>query len=111
MDPTRSGHVLARHASIDEKTGQLNPDEDGEPRRLVISSDFYKVYESAGKKADGLLSLWCWAHVRRHPRDNTITGVADSDRHVGCRHVLSQDFRILTLYLCGYESAPGNSGR
>jgi transposase len=66
MDPTRSGRVLARHAGIDEKTGQLEPHEDGEPRRLVISSDFYKVYESAGKKADGLASLWCWAHVRRH---------------------------------------------
>jgi hypothetical protein len=24
------------------------------------------VYESAGKKADGLVSLYCWAHVRRH---------------------------------------------
>jgi hypothetical protein len=32
----------------------------------VISSDFYAVYQSAGKKADGLVSLWCWAHVRRH---------------------------------------------
>ena len=36
------------------------------PRRLVISSDFYKVYESAGKKADGLVNLYCWAHLRRH---------------------------------------------
>jgi hypothetical protein len=66
MDPTRSGHVLARHAGIDEKTGQLGPAGDGSARRLVISSDFYKVYESAGKKADGLVSLWCWAHARRH---------------------------------------------
>ena len=32
----------------------------------MISSDFYKVYESAGKKADGLVNLFCWAHVRRH---------------------------------------------
>ena len=66
MDPTRSGHVLARHAGIDEETGQLEPGEDGAARRLVISSDFYKVYESAGKKADGVVNLWCWAHVRRH---------------------------------------------
>ena len=66
MDPSRSGAVLARHAGIDEKTGQLTGDEDGGPRRLVISSDFYKVYESAGKKADGLVNLYCWAHVRRH---------------------------------------------
>ena len=40
MDPTRSGAVLARHAGINEDTGQLVPDEDGGPRRLVISSDF-----------------------------------------------------------------------
>jgi transposase len=66
MDPSRSGAVLARHAGIDEKTGQLTGDEDGGPRQLVISSDFYKVYESAGKKADGLVNLYCWAHLRRH---------------------------------------------
>ena len=66
MDPSRSGAVLARHIGIDGETGQLSADEDGGPRSLVISSDFYKVYESAGKKADGLVSLFCWAHVRRH---------------------------------------------
>jgi hypothetical protein len=66
MDPSRSGAVLARHAGIDEKTGQLTGDEDGGPRRLVISSDFYAVYSSAGAKADGLVNLFCWSHVRRH---------------------------------------------
>lgn len=66
MDPTRSGAVLARHAGIDEETGQLTAGEDAAPRRLVISSDFYAVYQSAGKKADGLVNLFCWAHVRRH---------------------------------------------
>jgi transposase len=66
MDPTRSGAVLARHAGINEDTGQLTADEDGGPRRLVISSDFYAVYQYAGKKADGLVNLFCWAHVRRH---------------------------------------------
>ena len=66
MDPSRSGAVLARHAGIDGDTGQLTADEDGGPRRLVISSDFYAVYQSAGKKADGLVNLFCWAHVRRH---------------------------------------------
>jgi transposase len=65
MDRTRSGAVLARHAGLDEQTGQLTDGEDG-PRRLVISSDFYKVYESAGKKADGLVNLYCRAHLRRH---------------------------------------------
>jgi transposase len=66
MVPSRSGEVLARHAGIDEETGQLAPDGDGGPRRLVISSDFYAVYQSAGKKADGLVNLYCWAHLRRH---------------------------------------------
>jgi hypothetical protein len=61
MDPTRSGAVLARHAGIDEETGQLTADEDGGLRRLVISSDFYAVYQSAGRKADGLVNLFCWA--------------------------------------------------
>ncbi len=65
MDPTRAGAVLARHAGIDTRTGQLSGHED-EPRRLVISSDFYAVYTSAGKKADGLVNLYCWAHVRRY---------------------------------------------
>jgi len=66
MDPSRSGSVLARHAGLDEETGQLLPHEDGGPRRLVISSDFYAVYQSAGRKADGLVNLFCAAHVRRH---------------------------------------------
>jgi transposase len=66
MDPSRSGAVLARHAGIDEKTGQLLPHEDGGPRRLVISSDFCAVCQSAGRKADGLVNLYCAAHVRRH---------------------------------------------
>jgi transposase len=66
MDPTRAATVLAGHAGIDESTGQLTPDPDGGPRRLVISSDFYAVYSSAGSKADGLVNLYCWAHVRRH---------------------------------------------
>jgi transposase len=65
MDPSRSGQVLARHAGLDGETGQLLPEEDGAPRRLVISSDFYAVYQSAGRKADGLVNLFCWAHVRR----------------------------------------------
>jgi len=40
MDPTRSGEVLARHAGLDEETGQLIPYQDGGPRRLVLSTDF-----------------------------------------------------------------------
>jgi len=66
MDPSRSGAVLARHAGLDAETGQLLPDEDGTPRSLVISSDFYAVYQSAGRKADGLVNLYCWSHLRRY---------------------------------------------
>ena len=66
MDPARSGEVLARHAGLDKDTGQLIPHEDGGPRRLVLSTDFYAVYESAGNKAGGLVNLYCLAHVRRH---------------------------------------------
>lgn len=66
MDPARAGSVLARHAGIDPDTGRLTPHEDGGPRRLVISSDFYTVYASAGRKTDGLTNLYCWAHIRRY---------------------------------------------
>ena len=53
MDPTRSGAVLARHAGIDEDTGQLAADEDGGPRRLVISSDFYASTSPPGRRPTG----------------------------------------------------------
>ena len=66
VHPSRSGAVLARHAGLDGETGQLLPDEDGGQRRLVISSDFYAVYQSADRKADSLVKLYCWAHLRRH---------------------------------------------
>ena len=32
----------------------------------MISSDFYAVYQAAGKKAEGLVNLYCAAHIRRH---------------------------------------------
>jgi hypothetical protein len=32
----------------------------------VVSSDFSTVYASAGRRADGLVTLSCCAHVRRH---------------------------------------------
>jgi transposase len=73
MDATRSGAVLARHAGIDRETGQLTADEDQGPRRLVISSDFYAVYQSAGKKAGGLVNLYCWAH---YPEGGIMPGTA-----------------------------------
>jgi transposase len=58
MDPTRAGSVLARHApGIDEDTGQLTAGGGGS-RQLMISSDFYSAYISAGKKPDGLVNLF-----------------------------------------------------
>ena len=81
MDPTRAGAVLARHAGIDEETGQLADGGNG-PRRLVISSDFYSVYTSAGKKADGLVNLFCWAqYAEPGIMRNGAAGVAG----VACR--------------------------
>ena len=66
MDPTRSGAVLARHVGIDQTTGQLvehpadvrGAGEEEGPRQLVVSSDFYSVYASAGRKACGLVNLY-----------------------------------------------------
>ena len=82
MDPSRAGTVLARHAGIDEDTGQLLPDADGGPRRLVISSDFYAVYQSAGRKADGLVNLFCWSqYAEPGIMRNGAAGVA----RVACR--------------------------
>jgi len=66
MDATRSSTVLADHVGLDPDTGQLSDTPGGAPRRLVLSSDFYTVYASAGRRADGLVNLYCWAHARRH---------------------------------------------
>jgi transposase len=65
-DPTRAGTVLAAHLGLDEDTGQLAGGDGEGPRRLVISSDFYSVYASAGRRVDGLTNLYCLAHLRRH---------------------------------------------
>jgi transposase len=121
MDPTRSGAVLARHVGIDRTTGQLveypNPvdiDIDGDvvdgdvvdgdvvdgdveqvgPRQLVISSDFYSVYTSAGSKASGLINLFCWAHVRRY---FVRAGDANPDQLAGWTAAWLE--RIKNLYL------------
>ena len=106
MDPTRSGAVLARHAGIDQTTGQLveHPDtgedagsdagaQEG-PRQLVVSSDFYSVYSSAGRKASGLVNLYCWAHVRRY---FVRAGDANPDQLAGWTAAWLE--RIKNLYL------------
>lgn len=60
MDPTRSAAPVEKHFGIDRAAGALS---DG--RRLVVSSDFYTVYQSLGR-VDGVDPLWCWAHIRRY---------------------------------------------
>ena len=106
MDPSRAGTVLARHAGIDEDTGQLTADDGDGPRRLVISSDFYAVYQSAGKKADGLVNLYCWA---QYAEPGIMRNGAARGGRVACRGGARADagrgkFRIIT-------GSPGRPGR
>ena len=34
-------------------------------RQVLLSSDFYTVYQSLGRP-EGVDNLWCWAHIRRY---------------------------------------------
>jgi len=60
IDPTRSTKVVADHLGIDVDAGSLEAG-----RRLLISSDFYTVYQSLAG-VEGLDPLWCWVHIRRY---------------------------------------------
>jgi len=60
IDPTRSTTPIADHLGIDVKAGSL-----AEGRHLLVSSDFYAVYQSLAG-VDGLDPLWCFAHIRRY---------------------------------------------
>jgi len=60
MDPSRSAEVAAGQLGIDREQSALEAG-----RRLVISSDFYKAYQSLAT-IDGVDPLWCWAHMRRY---------------------------------------------
>jgi transposase len=60
MDPTRSAAVLRRHLGLDREDTALPGG-----RRLLLSADFYTVYQALGR-VDGIDPLWCWAHVRRY---------------------------------------------
>jgi len=63
MDATRSNSVLDTQFAItaaDREAGTLP-----EGRRLVLSSDFFVVYQSLAR-LDGVEALWCWAHIRRY---------------------------------------------
>jgi transposase len=64
--PSRSLKVLTAQLGVvlDADTGAL-PDALPGGRRLLLSSDFYTVYQSMGRM-DGVDNLWCWAHIRRY---------------------------------------------
>ena len=63
MDPTRSNSVVDTHFGITEADREAGALPDG--RRLVVSSDFFVVYQSLAR-LDGVEALWCWAHIRRY---------------------------------------------
>jgi transposase len=58
--PSRSLKVLAEQLGIDTDAQALP-----EGRALLLSSDFYTVYQSLGR-IDGVDNLWCWSHIRRY---------------------------------------------
>jgi transposase len=64
--PSRSAKVLTEQLGIelDTDTGAL-PDALPGGRQVLLSSDFYAVYQSMGR-VEGIDTLWCWAHIRRY---------------------------------------------
>jgi transposase len=60
MDTSRSAGVAAAQLGIDREQTALEAG-----RRLVISSDFHKAYQSLAC-IDGVDPLWCRAHIRRY---------------------------------------------
>jgi transposase len=60
IEPSRSTKVLRDHLGIDADAKSLEDD-----RRLLISSDFFTVYQSLDR-ITGVDALWCWAHIRRY---------------------------------------------
>ncbi|MDQ1307429.1 MAG: transposase, partial [Actinomycetota bacterium] len=62
-DATRSNAVLDVQFQITAADREAGALPDG--RRLVLSSDFYTVYQSLAR-LDGVEALWCWSHIRRY---------------------------------------------
>lgn len=60
IERTRSTKVLTEHLGIDVEAGSLEAG-----RQLLVSSDFYTVYQSLAN-VEGVDPLWCWAHIRRY---------------------------------------------
>ncbi len=64
--PSRSLKVLVEQLGIDtDPTSGALPDALPAGRQLLLSSDFYTVYQSLGR-LDGVDNLWCWSHIRRY---------------------------------------------
>jgi transposase len=63
---SRSLKVLTAHLGIpvDPATG-APPEALPAGRQVLLSSDFYTVYQALGR-LDGVDNLWCWAHIRRY---------------------------------------------
>ncbi|HSL07479.1 MAG TPA: IS66 family transposase [Pseudonocardiaceae bacterium] len=98
MDPTRSTAVLQRHFMIDRAVGALPED-----RRLVLSSDFFTVYQSLAR-VQGVDPLWCWAHIRRY-------FIRAGDAHTQLRYWRDRWVeRIALLYLAHRDLAATEPG-
>lgn len=98
MDPTRSTAVLERHFLIDREVGALP-----EGRRLVLSSDFFTVYQCLAR-VEGVDPLWCWAHIRRY-------FIRAGDAHTQLRYWRDRwVHRIALLYLAHRDLAATEPG-
>lgn len=98
MDPTRSRAVPERHFQID-RAAQTLP----EGRHLVLSSDFFTVYQSLAR-VQGVDPLWCWAHIRR-------AFIRAGDAHPQLRYWRDQWIqRIALLYLAHRDLATTEPG-
>ena len=63
--PSRSTKVLTEQLGIDTDDDDKLPDALPGGRQLLLSSDFYVVYQILGR-IDGVDNLWCWSHIRRY---------------------------------------------
>jgi transposase len=61
IERSRSLAALNAHLGLDLNEDNTLP----QGRQLLLSSDFYAVYQSLGA-IDGVDNLWCWAHIRRY---------------------------------------------
>lgn len=95
-DPTRSTQVVAEHLGINIDAGSLE-----QGRQLLISSDFYSIYQSLGA-LEGLDPLWCWAHIWRYePRQQCASRAAELDGFVARSHRVA---------LCSASCTPSSGG-